>query len=46
MAVEWGHMGIRVNAVAPGAVLTEAPVDGMDRPSRRRRQVETSRCGA
>jgi len=40
MAVEWGHMGIRVNAVAPGVVLTEAPV-AMDRPSRRRRQVET-----
>jgi NAD(P)-dependent dehydrogenase (short-subunit alcohol dehydrogenase family) len=40
MAVEWGHMGIRVNAVAPGVVLTEAPAV-MDRPSRRRRQVET-----
>jgi 3-oxoacyl-[acyl-carrier protein] reductase len=40
MAVEWGHMGIRVNAVAPGVVLTEAPVS-MDRPSRRRRQLET-----
>jgi 3-oxoacyl-[acyl-carrier protein] reductase len=40
MAVEWGHLGIRVNAVAPGAVLTEAPVAAMDRPSRRRRQVE------
>lgn len=23
MAVEWGHMGIRVNAIAPGVVLTE-----------------------
>jgi 3-oxoacyl-[acyl-carrier protein] reductase len=41
MAVEWGHLGIRVNAVAPGAVMTEAPVAAMDRPSRRRRQVET-----
>ena len=40
MAVEWGHLGIRVNAVAPGVVLTEAPV-AMDRPSRRRRQLET-----
>jgi NAD(P)-dependent dehydrogenase (short-subunit alcohol dehydrogenase family) len=40
MAVEWGHLGIRVNAVAPGVVLTEAPA-AMDRPSRRRRQVET-----
>lgn len=41
MAVEWGHMGIRVNAVAPGAVLTETPLAAMDRPSRRRRQIET-----
>jgi NAD(P)-dependent dehydrogenase (short-subunit alcohol dehydrogenase family) len=40
MAVEWGHLGIRVNAVAPGVVLTEAPA-AMDRPSRRRRQIET-----
>jgi 3-oxoacyl-[acyl-carrier protein] reductase len=40
MAAEWGHMGIRVNAVAPGVVLTEDPV-AMDRPSRRRRQLET-----
>ncbi len=23
MAVEWGHMGIRVNGIAPGVVLTE-----------------------
>jgi len=41
MAVEWGHLGIRVNAVAPGAVLTEQPVAALDRPSRRRRQIET-----
>ena len=41
MAVEWGHLGIRVNAVAPGAVLTEEPVAAMDRPSRRRRQAES-----
>jgi 3-oxoacyl-[acyl-carrier protein] reductase len=41
MAVEWGHLGIRVNAVAPGAVLTEDPVAAMDRPSRRRRQAES-----
>ncbi len=39
MAVEWAHLGIRVNAVAPGAVLTEEPVAAMDRPSRRRRQA-------
>jgi NAD(P)-dependent dehydrogenase (short-subunit alcohol dehydrogenase family) len=41
MAVEWGHLGIRVNGVAPGAVLTEEPVAAMATPSRRRRQVET-----
>jgi NAD(P)-dependent dehydrogenase (short-subunit alcohol dehydrogenase family) len=41
MAVECGHMGIRVNAVAPGAVMTEAPLAALDRPSRRRRQRET-----
>jgi NAD(P)-dependent dehydrogenase (short-subunit alcohol dehydrogenase family) len=29
-----------VNAVAPGAVVTEAPVAALARPSRRRRQVE------
>jgi len=40
MAVEWGHLGIRVNAVAPGVIETEAPAT-MDRPSRRRRQMET-----
>jgi 3-oxoacyl-[acyl-carrier protein] reductase len=41
MAVEWAHLGIRVNAVAPGAVLTEEPVAAMDRPSRRKRQAES-----
>jgi NAD(P)-dependent dehydrogenase (short-subunit alcohol dehydrogenase family) len=45
MAVEWGHLGIRVNAVAPGAVLTEEPVAAMDRPSRRRRQAESIPLG-
>jgi NAD(P)-dependent dehydrogenase (short-subunit alcohol dehydrogenase family) len=40
MAVEWGHLGIRVNAVAPGVVVTEAPAS-MTTPSRRRRQLET-----
>lgn len=44
MAVEWGHLGIRVNAVAPGVVVTEksGAADGtMASPSRRRRQIET-----
>jgi NAD(P)-dependent dehydrogenase (short-subunit alcohol dehydrogenase family) len=41
MAVEWGHLGIRVNGVAPGAVLTDEPVAAMATPSRRRRQAET-----
>jgi 3-oxoacyl-[acyl-carrier protein] reductase len=39
MAVEWGHLGIRVNAVAPGVVEVESSL--MQRPSRRRRQLET-----
>jgi len=42
MAVEWGHLGIRVNAVAPGPVLTEEPIAALDRPSRRLRQMETT----
>lgn len=44
MAVEWGHKNIRVNAVAPGVVLTEkhiAGVGSMVSESRRRRQIET-----
>jgi NAD(P)-dependent dehydrogenase (short-subunit alcohol dehydrogenase family) len=40
MAAEWGHLGIRVNAVAPGVVLTETGAGRMT-DSRRRRQVET-----
>jgi len=39
-AVEWGHLGIRVNAIAPGVVLTESS-QSMTNPNRRRRQVET-----
>jgi len=41
MAAEWGHRGIRVNAVAPGVVMTEELARTLDRPSRIRRQVET-----
>jgi len=42
MAVEWGHLGIRVNAVSPGVVLTERSEGAtMGSPSRRRRQIET-----
>ncbi|HEX3925811.1 MAG TPA: SDR family oxidoreductase [Streptosporangiaceae bacterium] len=43
MAVEWGHLGVRVNAVAPGVVLTpEGLASGsMSRPSRRQRQIDT-----
>ena len=40
MAVEWGHLGIRVNAIAPGVVLTEAS-SALESESRRRRQIET-----
>jgi NAD(P)-dependent dehydrogenase (short-subunit alcohol dehydrogenase family) len=42
MAVEWGHLGIRVNAVAPGVVLTEENQQGvMGSEARRRRQIES-----
>jgi NAD(P)-dependent dehydrogenase (short-subunit alcohol dehydrogenase family) len=40
MAVEWGHRNIRVNAIAPGVVLTENS-GSMNKESRRRRQIET-----
>ncbi|AYJ85076.1 SDR family oxidoreductase (plasmid) [Sphingomonas paeninsulae] len=40
MAVEWGHLGIRINAIAPGVVLTESS-SAMTSESRRRRQIET-----
>jgi len=41
MAAEWGHRGIRVNAVAPGVVMTEALAKTLNSESRIRRQVET-----
>jgi 3-oxoacyl-[acyl-carrier protein] reductase len=40
MAVEWGHLGIRVNAIAPGVILTETS-RSMTKESSRRRQIET-----
>ena len=40
MSVEWGHLGIRVNAIAPGLVLTERS-SSADSPSRQKRQAET-----
>jgi 3-oxoacyl-[acyl-carrier protein] reductase len=39
-AVEWGHMGIRVNAIAPGVVLTENS-SSLTSSSRKKRQIET-----
>lgn len=43
MAVEWGHKQIRVNAIAPGVVLTEqnSSSGSMRSESRRRRQIDT-----
>ena len=40
MAVEWGHRQIRVNAIAPGVVVTEKS-GALRKESTRRRQVET-----
>jgi NAD(P)-dependent dehydrogenase (short-subunit alcohol dehydrogenase family) len=48
MAVEWGHRGIRVNAIAPGMVLTEtnqAAGGSLSTPGRRARQIETVPLG-
>ncbi|MBN9370642.1 SDR family oxidoreductase [Hydrogenophaga sp. YM1] len=41
MAAEWGHRGIRVNAVAPGVVMTDELAKTFDTPERIRRQVQT-----
>jgi 3-oxoacyl-[acyl-carrier protein] reductase len=41
MAVEWGHRNIRVNAIAPGTVLTPGSNNGvMEAASRRLRQMQ------
>jgi 3-oxoacyl-[acyl-carrier protein] reductase len=44
MAVEWGHLGIRVNAVAPGVVLTEDNAEFMS-GSRAQKQIDTVPLG-
>lgn len=41
MAAEWGHKGIRVNAVAPGVVMTEELARVFNSESRIRRQTDT-----
>ena len=41
MAAEWGHLKIRVNAVAPGVVMTEELAKTLNTESRIRRQAET-----
>src|SRR5690606_34664760 len=40
MAAEWGHLGIRVNAVAPGVVLTDELAKTLNTPERLRHQTE------
>jgi len=40
MAAEWGHRGIRVNAVAPGVVLTEELAKALNTEERLRKQTE------
>lgn len=44
MAVEWGHLGIRVNAVAPGLVLTEDNAEFMSGP-RAQKQIDVVPLG-
>ena len=41
MSVEWGHLGIRVNAVAPGLVITDNNSETYLTESRLRRQLAT-----
>ena len=44
MAVEWGHLNIRVNAIAPGVVVTEANQDFMS-GARAQKQIDTIPLG-
>lgn len=44
MAVEWGHLNIRVNAIAPGVVLTEENADFMS-GNRAQKQIDTIPLG-
>ncbi|MAM75789.1 SDR family NAD(P)-dependent oxidoreductase [Tistrella mobilis] len=44
MAVEWGHRNIRVNAVAPGVVVTEENAEFMSGP-RAQKQIDTVPLG-
>ncbi len=44
MAVEWGHMGIRVNAVAPGVVVTEETMAVLS-GDRSQKQIDTVPMG-
>ena len=44
MAVEWGHMGIRINAIAPGVVLTEDNADFMS-GARAQKQIDSVPLG-
>jgi NAD(P)-dependent dehydrogenase (short-subunit alcohol dehydrogenase family) len=40
LAVEWAECGVRVNAVAPGTVLTPSRQRMLADPERRRRMLE------
>lgn len=44
MAVEWGHRGIRVNAIAPGLVVTEENAEFMSGP-RAQKQIDVVPLG-
>jgi NAD(P)-dependent dehydrogenase (short-subunit alcohol dehydrogenase family) len=44
MSVEWGHLGIRVNAIAPGLVLTEDNSEFMSGP-RAQKQIDVVPLG-